>query len=142
MFRWRQNNNKLCINQVWFVKRQKIRCNLDCKVERTVILRTNSSCCNNTSCALVYIYTVLQQDHMSSAATAQQETRAVWIQLQYPLMQSEHSNHNHRYLSSPAHPYLINKVNNTECARRESADGCNNTNDERFIIVETLSWHF
>lgn len=107
-----------------------IQCHLECQAERTVVPRTNSSRCNNTSCALVYIYTVLQQDHMAGAATAQQETKAVRIQLQYTLMQSEQSNHNHRYLSSPAHPELINKVNNTECARRESADGCDNTNDE------------
>lgn len=68
----------------------------------------------------------------AAAATAQQETRAARIQLQYTLMQSEHSNHNHRYLPSPAHTDLINnKVNDAKCAkiRRKSADGYDNTNN-------------
>lgn len=60
-----------------------IQCHLGCQVERTVVPRTNSSRCKNTRCALDYIYTVLQQDHMAAAATAQQETRAARIQLQY-----------------------------------------------------------
>lgn len=48
----------------------------------------------------------------AAAATAQQETRAGRIQLQCTLMQSEHSNHDHRYLPSPAHTHLINNTAN------------------------------
>lgn len=69
------------MSKCWMLK--FIQCHLGCQVERTVVPRTNSSRCKNTRCALVYIYTVLQQDHMAAAATAQQETRAARIQLQY-----------------------------------------------------------
>lgn len=76
---------------------------------------------------------------MAAAATAQQETRAARIQLQYTLMQSEHSNHNHRYLPSPAHTDLINnKVNDAKCAKikRKSADGYGNTNTLRSLKIK------
>lgn len=102
-----------------------MQCLLGCQVEKTVAPRTKSSRCKKTSCAVVYIYTVLQQDHMARAATA------------FRIL----CNQSHRYLSSPAHPDLIYKLNNTECAkiRRKCVNRCDNTNDERFIVADTLS---